>query len=285
MVLKSHLLDRSQAPSKRALVCITASDIGLASSFYLAGAVMGALGFGWMTDRLGRRPLFFITLSLYLVSTAATAFAWNLESFCLFRMLTGAGMGGEYSAVNSTIQEMIPARGSLVQLVSPPTSAGGSHFSSVPHSATSFSSSGHGSRKARAGSSSKEKRPKQKKSSRKSKADSVCTVRVFQMLRRSRQCGWGRLFDGIRDLSSGNSRARHCLFYAAGTAVGGVGTPFLFGALIQTGGLDGRLSTETPPPPMLTAKIFAGVAFLLKRKPAKLTLSVTKRAMSASNFI
>ena len=87
----------------------TAADIGLASSFYLAGAVIGALGFGWMTDRLGRRPLFFITLGLYLVSTTATAFAWNLESFCLFRMLTGAGIGGEYSAVNSTIQEMIPA--------------------------------------------------------------------------------------------------------------------------------------------------------------------------------
>jgi MFS family permease len=88
----------------------SASDIGLASTFYLAGAVTGALGFGWMTDRLGRRLLFFITLGLYLVSTMATAFSWNLESFCLFRMLTGAGIGGEYSAVNSTIQEMIPAR-------------------------------------------------------------------------------------------------------------------------------------------------------------------------------
>jgi MFS family permease len=88
----------------------TASDIGLASSFYLAGAVLGALGFGWLTDRLGRRPLFFITLGLYLLAAAATALAWNLGSFCLFRMLTGAGIGGEYSAVNSTIQEMIPAR-------------------------------------------------------------------------------------------------------------------------------------------------------------------------------
>jgi MFS family permease len=88
----------------------SASDIGLASSFYLTGAVIGALGFGWMTDRLGRRLLFFITLGLYLISTTATAFSWNLESFCLFRMLTGAGIGGEYSAVNSTIQELIPAR-------------------------------------------------------------------------------------------------------------------------------------------------------------------------------
>ncbi|WGJ14757.1 MFS transporter [Methylocapsa sp. D3K7] len=88
----------------------TASDIGLASSLYLTGAVVGALGFGWLTDRLGRRPMFFITLGLYLVATAATAFAWNFASFCVFRMLTGAGIGGEYSAVNSTIQEMIPAR-------------------------------------------------------------------------------------------------------------------------------------------------------------------------------
>lgn len=88
----------------------TASDIGLASSFYLIGAVAGALVFGWLTDRLGRRKLFFITLGLYLVATAATAFAWDFWSFCLFRLLTGAGIGGEYSAINSTIQELIPAR-------------------------------------------------------------------------------------------------------------------------------------------------------------------------------
>ena len=85
-------------------------EIGLANSFYLAGAVIGALGFGWATDRLGRRVLFFFTLGLYLVATAATAFSWNLASFCLFRFLTGGGIGGEYSAVNSTIQEFIPAR-------------------------------------------------------------------------------------------------------------------------------------------------------------------------------
>ncbi len=89
---------------------LTDSGVGLASSFYLAGAVTGALLFGWMADRLGRRLLFFITLGLYLVAAAATAFSWNLASFCLFRFLTGAGIGGEYSAVNSTIQELIPAR-------------------------------------------------------------------------------------------------------------------------------------------------------------------------------
>lgn len=86
------------------------SQIGLASSFYLVGAVIGALFFGWLTDRLGRKILFFVTLGIYLLSAAATAFAWDAASFYAFRFLTGAGVGGEYSAVNSTIQEMIPAR-------------------------------------------------------------------------------------------------------------------------------------------------------------------------------
>ena len=86
------------------------TDIGLASSAYLAGAVLGAVFFGWLTDRLGRKKLFFITLAVYLTPTAATAFSWNLWSFCLFRFLTGAGIGGEYTAINSTIQELIPAR-------------------------------------------------------------------------------------------------------------------------------------------------------------------------------
>ena len=88
----------------------TDTQIGIGNSFYLAGAVVGALVFGWATDRLGRRKLFFVTLGLYLVATAATAFSWDLFSYSLFRCLTGAGIGGEYSAVNSTIQEFIPAR-------------------------------------------------------------------------------------------------------------------------------------------------------------------------------
>lgn len=86
------------------------TDIGLASSAYLAGAVLGAIFFGWLTDRLGRKKLFFITLAVYLSATAATAFSWSIESFALFRFLTGAGIGGEYAAINSTIQELVPAR-------------------------------------------------------------------------------------------------------------------------------------------------------------------------------
>jgi MFS family permease len=85
-------------------------DVGLANSFYLAGAVLGAIGFGWLTDRIGRRKLFFITLALYLSATAATAFSWSVGSYVLFRFLTGAGIGGEYTAINSTIQELVPAR-------------------------------------------------------------------------------------------------------------------------------------------------------------------------------
>lgn len=85
-------------------------DVGFANSAYLAGAVIGALGFGWLTDRIGRKKLFFITLALYLTATAATALSWNLASYAAFRFLTGAGIGGEYTAINSTIQELVPAR-------------------------------------------------------------------------------------------------------------------------------------------------------------------------------
>jgi MFS family permease len=85
-------------------------DVGFSNSAYLAGAVLGALGFGWLTDRIGRRKLFFITLALYLTATAATAMSWSVASYALFRFLTGAGIGGEYTAINSTIQELVPAR-------------------------------------------------------------------------------------------------------------------------------------------------------------------------------
>ncbi len=85
-------------------------DVGFSNSAYLAGAVLGALGFGWLTDRIGRKKLFFITLALYLTATAATALSWGVASYALFRFLTGAGIGGEYTAINSTIQELVPAR-------------------------------------------------------------------------------------------------------------------------------------------------------------------------------
>jgi MFS family permease len=88
----------------------TNTDVGLASSVYLAGAVLGAIFFGWLTDRLGRKKLFFVTLAIYMIATAATAFSWNLWSFVVFRFFTGAGIGGEYAAINSAIQELIPAR-------------------------------------------------------------------------------------------------------------------------------------------------------------------------------
>jgi len=86
------------------------TDVGFVSSVYLTGAVSGALLFGWLTDRLGRKKLFFITLAVYFLASAATAFSWNLSSFALFRFFAGAGIGGEYAAINSAIQELIPAR-------------------------------------------------------------------------------------------------------------------------------------------------------------------------------
>jgi MFS family permease len=91
-------------------LALTNAEIGLASSAYLAGAVLGALFFGWLTDRFGRKTLFFVTLAIYLTATAATALSWNFWSFALFRAATGAGIGGEAAAVSSTIQELVPAR-------------------------------------------------------------------------------------------------------------------------------------------------------------------------------
>lgn len=88
----------------------TNTEIGLAGAAYIAGAVLGAVFFGWLTDRLGRKKLFTITVLVYLSATAATAFSWNVWSFIFFRFLTGMGIGGEYTAINSTIQELIPAR-------------------------------------------------------------------------------------------------------------------------------------------------------------------------------
>jgi MFS family permease len=89
---------------------LTDGQIGASASAYLAGAIAGALVFGRLTDLLGRKRLFLVTLSVYLAATLATAASWNFASFMLFRALTGAGIGGEYAAVNSAIDELLPAR-------------------------------------------------------------------------------------------------------------------------------------------------------------------------------
>ena len=89
---------------------ISAAGIGIAGSTYVAGAVGGALFFGYLTDRLGRKKLFTVTVGVYLIATICTGFSWNLWSFALFRFFTGTGIGGEYSAINSAVQEFIPAR-------------------------------------------------------------------------------------------------------------------------------------------------------------------------------
>jgi MFS family permease len=89
---------------------LTQSEVGLTASAYLAGSVFGALVFSYLTDRQGRKKWFMITLALYLTATVLTAFAWDLVSFMFFRFLTGAGIGGEYAAINSAIDELIPAR-------------------------------------------------------------------------------------------------------------------------------------------------------------------------------
>src|SRR3954447_16653649 len=89
---------------------LTDAQVGASATLYLAGAVVGALFFGYATDRLGRKKLFFITVSLYLAATALTGLSWNFASYAFFRVLTGAGIGGEYAAINSAIDELIPAR-------------------------------------------------------------------------------------------------------------------------------------------------------------------------------
>src|SRR3954453_15549560 len=86
------------------------AEIGLLGTAYLAGAILGALVFGYLTDRLGRKKLFTITLGIYLAGAVLTALSWDFWSFLLFRFITGLAIGGEYSAINSAIDELIPAR-------------------------------------------------------------------------------------------------------------------------------------------------------------------------------
>ncbi len=100
------------APTLKSAAGLELSDVQFtnAASGYLIGAAAGALFFGYLTDKLGRKKLFLVTLGWYVALTAATAFSWNAESFLIFRILTGFGLGGEYAAINSAIDELIPAR-------------------------------------------------------------------------------------------------------------------------------------------------------------------------------
>jgi MFS family permease len=89
---------------------LDAAQIGALASFYLLGAVLGALICGYLTDRYGRTRLFFATLTVYLSGTLLTAFSWDFASLAVCRLLTGVGIGGEYAAINSAIDELVPAR-------------------------------------------------------------------------------------------------------------------------------------------------------------------------------
>ena len=100
----------SRLTEKGSGIELNAAQIGVAAAFYIAGACLGALFFGHLTDRFGRRNLFILTLAVYLTATVATAFAFAPWYFFIARFLTGSGIGGEYAAINSAIDELIPAR-------------------------------------------------------------------------------------------------------------------------------------------------------------------------------
>jgi MFS family permease len=115
----SWLLDGLEVTLAGSLSGILESNSGLhltdpqvtgAATTYLAGAVFGALLFGYLTDRLGRRKLFLVTLATYSLATIASAFSWNVFSFSIFRFFTGVGIGGEYAAINSAVDELIPGK-------------------------------------------------------------------------------------------------------------------------------------------------------------------------------
>ena len=101
---------RPASRRRAAASTLNPAEIGVAAAFYIAGACLGALFFGHLTDRFGRRNLFMLTLALYLVATVATAFAFAPWYFFIARFFTGSGIGGEYAAINSAIDELIPAR-------------------------------------------------------------------------------------------------------------------------------------------------------------------------------
>ena len=94
----------------RRTLALSAEQVGAIASCYVVGAVCGALFFGWLTDRVGRRPLFNVTLGRYFAGVILTALSWNGWSFAAFRLLTGIGIGGGYASMNSAIDELVPAR-------------------------------------------------------------------------------------------------------------------------------------------------------------------------------
>jgi MFS family permease len=96
--------------SEKDALAISAYQVAVAGTFYIAGAAAGALFFGYLTDRLGRKKLFIATLAMYLLATVATGLSWSAASLWAFRFLTGFAIGGEYAAINSAIDELIPAR-------------------------------------------------------------------------------------------------------------------------------------------------------------------------------
>src|SRR6476619_4748433 len=100
----------SRLTEKGSGISISTGQIGTAAAFYVAGACIGALFFGQLTDRFGRKKLFLITLVVYIAATVATGFAPTALYFFVARFITGAGIGGEYAAINSAIDELIPAR-------------------------------------------------------------------------------------------------------------------------------------------------------------------------------
>jgi MFS family permease len=98
------------ALQSRQTLGLSSANVGAAASLYVIGAVLGALFWGWLTDRAGRRHVFFATLCTYLAGVLLSALSWNFASFGAFRLLTGFGIGGEYAAVNSAIDELMPAK-------------------------------------------------------------------------------------------------------------------------------------------------------------------------------
>jgi MFS family permease len=189
----------------RHTLALSSVDVGRAASVYLAGEVVGALAFGYLADRLGRRRLFMATLGLYLAANGLTALAVDYTTLLIFRFLAGAGIGGEYSAINSAIDEINPgalprpcrpgdqrqrtgwARSSArwakrccsIPRVSRSTSAGASGCSLAPSSASRCGHSGVRFRKARAGYSRTGTTTRPSASSRPSNAKSPRTVHAF----------------------------------------------------------------------------------------------------------